>query len=787
MTPKSFAPLQRFQNDQEYTIVSEKGNGEEEKDAISSLALMMLLTQQLFSRRCLLSAFCYVTPNAIVKECDMMSGPRGKSGTSPTDTHYSGMPFLSRITLLLLLGGVAACLLSRSNDAVGRLVGNLEQQLVKPPDLQQARAPPVAKKLSSLSPPNKDENLHQRPQNETEKEERTGNATSSIQSDKGDSPRLARPSQEPSAPVGAETSNKTSVVGRLRFTTPMGVEKEYPVSAARTVEPVNLQNNKKVQVDESHYVFSETGWDASPVVVEEYKLIFFTVPKVGCTVFKQLFRKMMGKDMSVTINPHDINVNGLKLLSRYPKDRASDMLVSPEWTKAIFVREPKKRVLSAFLEKRYAFEDNGLSYIVHQCCRNDRVCQRTMGDSFQSFLWLITQCNNDHWNPQAWRMEGRYWAHINFVGHLETAAADTKALLQRIGAWEKYGSTGWGKSGQGPIFASNSAQHQTGANDQMAYHYTAETERLVENLFQQDYRQPLFNFTTSHKLSLTENATARILRSTRAIEQTHEMQYPLRGDKVRHNTTSKQLLSPSDFVYRKKAGGAPIVIEKYKLIFFPMPGVESTTFLKLCRRMMGYDNWKKTNRVLPHDSSTNGLRYLWNMTQDRATKVLESRNWTKALFVRDPKDRLLSVYLSKSPHETSEYIRDRCCPNKRGCVSPTLTFDEFVEIAAICRDPLWLPQSYRMEGPYWPYINFVGHLERAQKDTKELLTKIGAWEKHGKNGWGNDGTKSVFADGASSKSIQDMASVFYTSDTEKRVEEIYTVDYKHDTLGLAQT
>ena len=684
------------------------------------------------------------------------------------------MPFSIRQLTLVLLLGITIVLLKESNEVVQHVAENdklLTEEASSPIETNVRPLPQV--ETMSVSAKNDTKRIGPIPSMNDNASTTLTTSTPSV--GPGDSVATASPQQ---------AIDDTLVAGsdRLRFRTFLGVERENLWAGAQVSERVNLQSTIP-RLHEKHYVMSKTGWDASPVVVEEYKLIFFTVPKVGCTVFKHLLRRLVGYNEMIP-DPHNIEKNGLTLLSHYPIEKASEMLASDDWTKAIFVREPKDRILSAFLEKISAY-DKGHSFIVRKCCPKSLVCERAMGQSFQSFLWMTSQCRDDHWNPQSWRMEGRHWAHINFVGHLETAAADTKTLLQRIGAWDKYGSTGWGKSGEDAIFASNSVIHHTGASDQLEKYYTVEIERLVEKLFEEDYQHPLFNFSASTKLALTDNATERILRSVWSVEQTYEMRYPLR-DEVRSSKKSKLRLSRSDFVYRERDGGSPVVVEKFKLVFFPIPGVESTTFLKLCRRLMGHDNWNTTDSVLPHDPRSNGLLYLWNMTKDRAGQVLESEDWTKALFVREPKDRMLSVYLSRSPNEMSEYIRERCCPTKRLCPSNKLSFDEFVEIAALCRDPLWLPQSYRMEGQYWPYVNFIGHLERVQKDTRALLTRIGAWEEHGADGWGYNGTRSIFED-HSQACMEDMASVFYSNATENRVREIYAVDYEHVTLRLAAT
>lgn len=44
-------------------------------------------------------------------------------------------------------------------------------------------------------------------------------------------------------------------------------------------------------VNPKDWIYTNAPGEAAPVVIEEYKLIFFNVPKVGCTVWKMLFRR----------------------------------------------------------------------------------------------------------------------------------------------------------------------------------------------------------------------------------------------------------------------------------------------------------------------------------------------------------------------------------------------------------------------------------------------------------------------------------------------------------------
>lgn len=267
--------------------------------------------------------------------------------------------------------------------------------------------------------------------------------------------------------------------------------------------PVNLHDipfgqNTTLLINRSDYAMRKGSWDGAPIVLEEYRLIFFSMPKVGCTVFKQLFRRMKGhNDWRIqTTNkvPHNPDFNGLQYLWQYPLGRATEMMTSPNWTRAIFVRDPKERLLSAYLDK--ALKDKA-KYIGLHCCPTWQRCKDFAAASFSDFVHVVTLCYDPHWNPQTWRMEGKYWPHINFVGHLESVRADTKRLLSKVGAWNKYGASGWGPRGTESIFESvRAVQHKTESHNKLKEYYTnATVENMVEKLYEDDYLNPAFNMT----------------------------------------------------------------------------------------------------------------------------------------------------------------------------------------------------------------------------------------------------------------------------------------------------
>ena len=80
-------------------------------------------------------------------------------------------------------------------------------------------------------------------------------------------------------------------------------------------------------------------------------------------VLKQLMRRMMGYEDDYYENrfgkgglPHKWPANGLNYSAHYPLEKVNEMMTSDEWTRATFVRDPKERVLSAYLMARPEIE-----------------------------------------------------------------------------------------------------------------------------------------------------------------------------------------------------------------------------------------------------------------------------------------------------------------------------------------------------------------------------------------------------------------------------------------------
>lgn len=294
-------------------------------------------------------------------------------------------------------------------------------------------------------------------------------------------------------------------------------------------------------IDWSDDIFERKGWNNDPIVVERYKLLFFTIPKNACTTFFQLFRRIKGVDEWLTVDQrtHDPSKNRLAYFGKLSKQRQKEILLDPTWTKAIFVRDPLERTLSAYMEKGLTASGYkpwvGGAHLKRNCCNMQRspkfpdvdikACHEAPLRPFNNHLTaenfpfemffreFVIGCPDDHWKPQHKRLAPSNYKFINFVGKFETIMEDTHRLLKQIGAFEEFGSHGWGIdkyqqtnefTGQTlnitkslAIFERNHANHKSGASNQWSkdLYYTDSLRRLVYEWYRKDYECELYNFT----------------------------------------------------------------------------------------------------------------------------------------------------------------------------------------------------------------------------------------------------------------------------------------------------
>jgi hypothetical protein len=104
-------------------------------------------------------------------------------------------------------------------------------------------------------------------------------------------------------------------------------------------------------------------------------------------------------------------------------------------------------------------------------------------------------------------IDEKYLSTLDFVGHMDTVDQDARILLERIGAWNSMGASGWGKFHDESFFHTKSGvKHATsqdclrrftnhtnndsecgGYSTRLARYYTPALEAAVEAKFALDY------------------------------------------------------------------------------------------------------------------------------------------------------------------------------------------------------------------------------------------------------------------------------------------------------------
>jgi len=289
------------------------------------------------------------------------------------------------------------------------------------------------------------------------------------------------------------------------------VEKEIAFSANRqnTLPLVEAE----LDVNDLIYHTRNDQKNYIPAVNEEYKTIFFFIGKCAASEWKRMFIRMMGSPKWCATWIHKKEVNGLKWLDDYSLEEAQHIMTSPEWTRAIFVRNPKDRTLSAFLDKAVAHSDKFVKGICKKTYRNRGMSSQACIDhhlEFDFFLRNITTAitDNVHWMSIYDQIDAKWWPYINFIGRMENLAEDAETFLRSIisdidgvSAWEHWGKTGWsndkrdcGANGTSAFLKTHDEQHDMGAHKKLLEYFTPELEIFVEDQYATDLHNPYFQF-----------------------------------------------------------------------------------------------------------------------------------------------------------------------------------------------------------------------------------------------------------------------------------------------------
>lgn len=223
------------------------------------------------------------------------------------------------------------------------------------------------------------------------------------------------------------------------------------------------------------------------LVSRQYRLVLFTIPKVGSSDLIRLMVRIEGAQ-DWRGDPH--YRPDRPFLRKLGLESARDILNDPSWTKAVVLRDPAERLLSAYLNK-FVYTK---SYAADLFRPNGRHMK------FAEFLSWVLSPNADpdrphglhagtdpHWRPQ--RLVGpieRFSSALQEIGDFTSVRAWIERVLRRVGAWDDHGASGWGSTGTCAIFETNTDRNRTGAAERMTEFYDRETLAAVYEAYAPD-------------------------------------------------------------------------------------------------------------------------------------------------------------------------------------------------------------------------------------------------------------------------------------------------------------
>lgn len=194
----------------------------------------------------------------------------------------------------------------------------------------------------------------------------------------------------------------------------------------------------------------------------------------------QLFFRLQGLD-DWESNPH--YRLDKPLLSEIRHEIIQDYLNDPEWTRAVFLRDPAERLLSAYLDK-VELKLKGIPEI-----RAEGRKEESFSEFTTRIIDTLGEKTNPHWKPQGQVASlEKFLPCINFIGHFTHLENHGRQLLEQLDLWQRYGEHGWGHKGEQSLFASNNAHNRTDALVNFDKYYTDELLAQVKGAYVEDYK-----------------------------------------------------------------------------------------------------------------------------------------------------------------------------------------------------------------------------------------------------------------------------------------------------------
>ncbi|XP_062923400.1 carbohydrate sulfotransferase 8-like [Mobula hypostoma] len=179
-------------------------------------------------------------------------------------------------------------------------------------------------------------------------------------------------------------------------------------------------------------------------VEDRHRLLYCEVPKAGCSNWKRVLMVLSGLASSPAHIEHQVAHYGNSLRRLDSFDRAGMAWRLRTYTKALFVREPLERLVSAFRDK---FEQPNAYYhpvfgrAIIARYRPNATRQALLsgsGVTFPEFVRYLLDPRRPLGLDIHWERVGRLCSpcliRYDFIGHFESLGAEAQALLRLVGA-----------------------------------------------------------------------------------------------------------------------------------------------------------------------------------------------------------------------------------------------------------------------------------------------------------------------------------------------------------------
>jgi hypothetical protein len=222
-----------------------------------------------------------------------------------------------------------------------------------------------------------------------------------------------------------------------------------------------------------------------------------------------------------------------------------------------------------------------------------------------------------------------------------------------------------------------------------------------------------------------------------------------------------------------------LVVPKLKLIFCFIPKVACTQFNRLINELNGMTHRLGANCGSHDPIFASSVRYGHTIGNKWSWDLMEDKAWTKAVFLRDPLERLVSAHRSKCENEECG-----------GCLEHNFT-KGILEDLLVNDNMHYLPQHHFCGDPHrnetlettLKHYHFVGHLtENHAKVAHQVESMLHLALKRRDSHSGDTGLIDFAAAGADVKIIKESSEASFTQESLSLLARKYFMNHSEDSV-----